>query len=229
VSNVYATQTGAGAIARPQTSGYDRTTYATNGQDAGYELFKRAILLHDGEAWTEISARFRPMLIAWASQRSATGSTDEQADEIADRALARAWVALTPERFGQFPTLAALLAYLRTCVSATAIDSARAQNVRERAYGKLEASSVATPEQVVLDEIERDELWQAAIGAAAGERERVVLVESFQLELPPREILARHPDLFRDIGDVYLSKRHVLGRLQRSRELRRFVYSHMAG
>lgn len=198
------------------------------GQEAGYDLFRRAILLHDGDAWTEISARFRPMLIAWASQCSASGSTDEHCDDIADRALARAWAALSPERFGQFPTLAALLAYIRACVTATAIDSARAQVVRERAYGKLEASPIATPEEVVLDEIERSDFWRAALAAATCQQERVVLVESFQLELPPRAILARHPSLFADIGAVYLTKRHLLGRLQRSPELRRFLRGQLA-
>jgi DNA-directed RNA polymerase specialized sigma24 family protein len=194
----------------------------SGGPDAGYQLFQRAILLHDEDAWIEISSRYRPLLISWASQCSAAGATDEQCDDIADRALARAWAALTPDRFDQFPSLAALMAYLRTCVTATAIDSARAQIVRERAYGKLEPSPIATPEQVVLDEIERDELWRAALSAAADERERVVLLESFRFELPPRAILARHPNLFEDIGAVYLAKRHVLGRLQRSWEMRRF-------
>ena len=193
-------------------------------QSVGYELFRRAILLHDQEAWTEISARYRPMLIGWALQCSAMGSTDEQCDDIADRALARAWVALSPERFAQFPNLASLLAYLRTCVTATAIDAARAQTVRERAYSKLDLAPTATPEQVVLDELERDELWQVVLATAACEQERVVLVESFQLDLPPRTILARHPDLFDTIGAVYLAKRHLLGRLQRSPEVQRFIH-----
>ena len=193
--------------------------------DAAYELFQQAILRHDQDAWIEIGTRYRPLLISWASQCSAAGASDDQCDDIADRALARAWAALTPDRFAQFPTVAAVMAYLRTCVTATAIDSARAQVVRERAHDKLEPSPIATPEQVVLDEIEREELWQVALHAAADERERVVLLESFRLELPPRTILARHPDLFDGIGAVYLAKRHLLGRLQRSWELRRFYQS----
>jgi DNA-directed RNA polymerase specialized sigma24 family protein len=221
VSTVYATQTSRAATTRQNPTHH--AAHGAAGQELGYDLFRRAILLHDGDAWAEISARYRAMLIGWAKQCSASGSTDEHCDDIADRALARAWAALSPDRFAQFPTLAALLAYLRACVTATAIDGARAQVVRERAYGKLEASTVATPEELVLGELERGDLWRAVLGAAAGERERVVLVESFQLELAPREILARHPDLFDDIGAVYLTKRHLLGRLQRSPEVRRFL------
>jgi DNA-directed RNA polymerase specialized sigma24 family protein len=222
VSSMYAPHSSPATTERQPAARQGRTD-RDNNHDNGYELFRRAILLHDGDAWIEISARFRPMLIAWAGQCSASGSTDDQCEDIADRALARAWAALTPGRFEQFPTLAALLAYLRTCISATAIDAARAQVVRDRTYGKLEVNQVATPEEVVLDEIERGELWQAAIEAAASERERVVLVESFQFELPPRAILSRHPDLFTTISEVYLAKRHVLGRLQRSAAVRRFL------
>ena len=196
--------------------------------DAGYELFRRAILLRDEDAWIEIGTRYRAMLIAWAGQSSVIGSIDEGCEDVADRALARAWSALSPERFGSFPNLAALMGYLRTCVSATAIDMARARAVRERAYQKLDPAVTVTPEQVVIDEIERVDLWRAVLGAIACEQERTVLIESFQLNLPPRAILARHPDLFGDVGDVYMAKRHLIGRLQRDPNVRRFESNQFA-
>jgi DNA-directed RNA polymerase specialized sigma24 family protein len=197
--------------------------------DAGYELFRRAILLRDEDAWIEIGTRYRAMLIAWAGQSSVMGSIDEGCEDVADRALARAWSALSPERFSNFPNLSALMGYLRTCVSATAIDMARARAVRERAYQKLDPAVTVTPEQVVIDEIERVDLWRAVLGAIACEQERTVLIESFQLNLPPRAILARHPDLFGDVGDVYMAKRHLIGRLQRDPNVRRFECNLVAG
>jgi DNA-directed RNA polymerase specialized sigma24 family protein len=196
--------------------------------EAGYELFRRAILARDEDAWIEIGTRYRAMLIAWAGQSSVIGSIDEGCEDVADRALARAWSALSPERFTSFPNLAALMGYLRTCVSATAIDMARARAVRERAYQKLDPAVTATPEQVVIEEIERVDLWRAVLGAIACEQERTVLIESFQLNLPPRAILARHPDLFGDVGDVYMAKRHLIGRLQRDPNVRRFECNQFA-
>ena len=56
----------------------------------------------------------------------------------------------------------------------------------------------------------------------------MVLIESFQLNLPPRTILARHPDLFGDVGDVYMAKRHLIGRLQRDPNVRRFEGNQVA-
>jgi len=200
----------------------------SNDCDAGYELFRRAILARDEDAWIEIGTRYRAMLIAWAGQSSVMGSIDEGCEDVADRALARAWSALSPERFSSFPNLAALMGYLRACVSATAIDMARARTVRERAYQKLDPAVTVTPEQVVIDEIERVDLWRAVLGAIACEQERMVLIESFQLNLPPRTILARHPDLFGDVGDVYMAKRHLIGRLQRDPNVRRFEGNQVA-
>ena len=196
--------------------------------DEGYELFRRAIMLRDDEAWLEISLRYRPMLIGWATQLNDHTTTFEQCDDIADRAFARAWSALSAERFGQFPNLPALLGYLPACVSATTIDSARSQNARERAYRRLEAGATSTPEEQVLSRLEQAELWNIAISAVSSEQERVVLIESFQLELAPREILARHPALFADIKAVYLAKRHLMVHLQRCAELRQFAATESA-
>src|SRR6266508_2522392 len=93
--------------------------------EEAYELFRRAIVNRDENAWSAINAHYRPLLVSWATRCSAHASSGERADDIADQALARAWAALTPEGFAKFPSLARLLSYLRTCVVTTAIDSAR--------------------------------------------------------------------------------------------------------
>jgi len=89
----------------------------------GYELFRRAIVEHEDEAWTAIAARYRSLMIAWAARCPALHTAEECCEDLADQAFARAWRALTPERFARFPSLAALLAYLRTCVTATVVDA----------------------------------------------------------------------------------------------------------
>jgi DNA-directed RNA polymerase specialized sigma24 family protein len=185
-----------------------------------YELFRRAILYRDADAWAAIHARYHPLLASWA-YRGAHAYTDEWPADIADHALARAWAALTPERFAEFPTLARLLGYLRTCVKTTAIDSARAQAASERAWKKVDADEPNTPEQIVLGNLDRDTLWQTVIAAANTLSERVTLIESCVYNLPPRDIQARHPELFPDIGSVYTTKRNLFNRLQRNHDLLR--------
>jgi DNA-directed RNA polymerase specialized sigma24 family protein len=192
---------------------------------AGYELFRRAIVERDGEAWAAIHTHFRPLLISWARQASARAPGIEQYADIADRALARAWSALSADHFEQFPSLAALLAYLRACVGAAAIDEARAEATRERAYQKLEPPAVATPEDVVLGALSRDELWQLVAKLVSSEHEQIILVESFVLGLPPRAILERHQDRFADVPEIYGAKRNLLNRLERSRDLRQLYHN----
>jgi DNA-directed RNA polymerase specialized sigma24 family protein len=185
----------------------------------GYELFRRAITQRDAEAWYAISTRYRPLLMSWAAVCSSKMWVNERCDDIADQALTRAWVALSPDRFAGFASLAALLAYLHTCVTATIIDHARAQAARQRTMQQIEVGAIATPEQIVLGQIERDELWCLIANAVTTAHEYTFLVERFVLELPPRVILARHPELFADIDALYAIRRNLLLRLQRMPEM----------
>ena len=186
----------------------------------GYEIFRRAFVDRDEQAWAESTTRYRPMLIAWAGRCSASATILDRCDDIADLAFARAWAAISPERFAKFPSLGALLAYLRACVTTAVIDAARGEMNNERAYQVAEADDVATPEQVVFAQFDRDELWRIASGLAHSEQERVVLIEDFMYDLRPRAILARHPELFASASEIYCAKRSLLERLKRCAELR---------
>ena len=187
-----------------------------------YELFRRAILLRDEQAWATIHAHYRPLLVSWARRCSNRVCIAESADDIADRALARAWVALTPASFIAFPTLGKLLAYLRTCVRATVIDQAREQASHQRTAQSLERPfEASTPEQAVLRELDRGEIWRLIMQITSSPEERIIVHESLVYALPPREIQARHPDMFADVAEVYRLKRNLINRFQRNHDLQR--------
>jgi len=189
----------------------------------GYTLFRRAIVERDEDAWAAIAVRYRRLLIAWAGQCSARVCIAEEGDDIADQAFARAWRALSSAQFATFPNLAALLAYLRTCVAAVVIDLNRSQSAYERARQCVTLNDVATPEEIILDQWLHEELWRCVEAVIATPQERTVLIESFVYDLPPRVIHARHTALFADVAAVYNTKRNLLSRLQRNpmiRELR---------
>jgi DNA-directed RNA polymerase specialized sigma24 family protein len=185
-----------------------------------YNLFQRAIEERDADAWAEIAARYRPLLIAWASKFGAALRTGERCDDLADQALARAWMALSPEHFANFPGMGALIAYLRTCVMTTVIDIERARVARERTCYRLDVSSAATPEQIVLEELDRAELWRLVSGLVETEQERVVLVERFVYGYQPHAIQLRHTNLFTDVSMVYRARQNLLARLGRNPQLR---------
>jgi DNA-directed RNA polymerase specialized sigma24 family protein len=188
-------------------------------EQEGYELFRRAIVERDSDAWNAIYTRYRPLLVAWVRRCDCYAHSNEPAEDIADQAFTRAWAALTPERFAEFPSLARLLGYLRACIGTTVIDDVRAQATRGRVARQLHISAVATPEQLILAALDRDVLWHMVLNLAVTRAERITLVESFAYGYPPRTIHERHPQLFPDVTDVYAVKRNLFARLQRNREL----------
>lgn len=187
-----------------------------------YEQFRLAIVERSSEAWAVIYRQYRPLMVSWVRQCAAITYRGESPEDLADRAFARAWMALTPEQFAQFSGLPALLAYLRSCVNAAVIDDTRAVVTRERACRRLQHQPVETPEDLVVAANLRAELWQAIGALLLNQAERVLIDESYLLGLRPRAIYRRHPDLFASVRDIYAVKRNLLARLARGANLQHF-------
>ena len=194
----------------------------------GYELFRRAVVEQDGDAWSEISVSYRTMMIGWVRRCHVADLTGESYEDLADEALARAWKALTPERFDQFPGLAALLAYLRVCVQATVIDAARTRSSYERVAARADHSTSAQTDQMVLARLDSTELWRLASSVAVTEAERIVLRERFVFDLPPRTIRSRHPELFPEVRKIYETIRNLCDRMRRNQDFRRTTGDNLA-
>lgn len=193
----------------------------TEQEQETYELFRRAIVDRDSDAWGAIHQQFRSLLASWAWRYGGRTFSPEECTDIADQAFARAWSALTPERFGDFQSLARLLGYLRACVSTTLIDCIRAQGAGDRAITETQLDTAATPEQAVLADLDNSALWRTALALTANPAERITLIESFVYGLPPRAILERHRQHFADIAAVYSAKRNLLQRLERNGDMQR--------
>lgn len=179
-----------------------------------FELFRRAVADHDDCAWTDIYVRYRGLLASWAHRAMARYPINEHYEDVVDQAFARAWLALRSEQFGRFQNLPSLLSYVRSCVTSTVIDLARSQITHTHAELNINHSASSTPEQAVLDELERQSIWQTVMAVANSEQERTVLLESFVLGLPPRQIYHNHQDMFDSVAAVYRTKRNVIERLQ---------------
>lgn len=194
----------------------------------GYQLFRQAIVTGNADAWGTIADRYRQQMIAWANQCCARMPIHELPADIADQALARAWAALSSAQFEAFPSLAALLGYLRTCVMSTAIDHVREQKSRARNEHlvQIEAATVSL-EQAVLEQLQQAELWRLILSMAKGEQEQLLVRESLIDALPPRAIYARHPEQFVDVATVYRLKRNLFKRLQRNEAIERLCYEGM--
>ena len=191
-----------------------------------FELFQRAIAQREHDAWEAIIAQYRGIVLAYVGQHSASALVREPDDFWVNRAFQRFWMAVSPDRFGQFTDLPALLKYLKMCVNSVLLDELRARKVAMT--GSLEEVTTEVvasedSEASVLGELSGQQLWQVIVGEMQTEAERVVALLSFSRDLKPSEIFSRHPTLYESVADVYRVKRNVLERLRRSPEVRAFL------
>ncbi len=187
--------------------------------DPIYQTFYKAIFERNSDAWAEIAERYRPLMIAWAHRYRASVPITDFNEDLADQALARAWAALSPEQFETFPSVAALMAYLRMCVRSTIIDCARVQRNQDR-LRQIEGGMACHPGEEAVSRIACGELWKLLDALVDAPQERIVLREAVINGVPPRQILTQHPAVFADINAVYAAKRNLLERLRRNPDLR---------
>lgn len=191
-----------------------------------YELFRRAIVERNTEAWSLLYSHYSGLVEGWVRRSSAFGSTGESSEYFVNRSFEKYWGAMTAERFERFPDLASLLRYLQLCTSSVIIDSVRAQSwaemVGEEAMPRARVG-YSSPDEEAENRVGRQEFWRFIESQLNNEQERVVVHCSFVLGMTPRAIFARHTLLFGAISEVYNVKRNVLGRLGRSPQLRQFI------
>jgi DNA-directed RNA polymerase specialized sigma24 family protein len=198
----------------------DTHTVSPNNRER-YEIFRHAIANRDDAALADVVAWYRPLLIAWAHQKLDRIPIEESCADIADEAFARAWSALAATGLDTFPSLATVLGYLRTCVASVVVDRARSQSGNARLLARMEITPQVSPEQAVLAELDRAEIWSLINRHIVTEQERIVVYESFALNLPPRAIVQRYPSIFDDVREVYRIKHNLFDRLRRDEELRK--------
>jgi hypothetical protein len=189
---------------------------------AGLELFRRAIEERDEAAWHAVVEIYRGLLTAQAGRKAVRGLVAEDDRFCVDRAFQRFWHATTTGQLTRFDDLASILKYLKMCLGSVLLDQARAR----RRQGWLSIDDVspdacvtADPSSQVIGRVARRELWETIDRELPNALERLVAHLSFVAGLCPREVLARHPEKFDDVYDVYRTKRNMIDRLRRSQEI----------
>jgi hypothetical protein len=193
-----------------------------------YELFRRALVERDEEAWEQLYRHYNGLVEGWIRRSGAFVSSGESSEYFVVGAFTKFWRALTPERFSSFLSLASLLQYLQLCATSVVIDSVRAQSWSEMLPEETIAPNhgpQSSPDEEAVSRVDREEFWHFINEQLNGEVERVVVYCSFVLGLTPRAIYAKRSELFTSVNDVYNVKRNVLGRLSRNQQLRQMVAS----
>lgn len=182
------------------------------------ELFRRAIVARDDEAWAAIYAQYAGLVRHWLRSPHGAG------DELVIAAFERFWRALTAPKFAQFHSLAALLQYLKLCAQAARLDDdrrARRQGREEPLDDACEAlPAPADVEADVMRQLDATAVWQVIRETIPQERARTVLYLSYVVGLSPRQICANYPAQYPDVAEVYTLKSRALLQLRRVPALR---------
>jgi DNA-directed RNA polymerase specialized sigma24 family protein len=192
-------------------------------QRYAHELFRRALVERDDLAWEYLYSQYRSLAERWVRNNAALSGSYEPVEHLVDEAFTRFWQAIPAERFEDFPTIATLLRYLQLCTGCVVIDSARAQTAARIATEKLsplEENYQQSPDELVVEQFSREQLWQYIASQLNSEAERVIIYDSFVNGMKPGALYNAHRDLFASVNEVYVLKRNLLDRLSRDPGLR---------
>src|SRR5450432_1658841 len=188
------------------------------------ELFRRAIVKRDEDAWACIYQQYAPLVLTWVTQHQSAAAIlgQDGSGPLVNAAFAKFAQALTPAKMGNFDTLAAILKYLKMCVHSVVADEVRSRQARqyEETLETMEHEPASDdPADDVVSHISAQGLWQVIQEELNGEDERILIYLAYVQGMKPSEISSQHRRHFPTVDDVYRIKRNVLERLRRNRRL----------
>jgi hypothetical protein len=193
------------------------------GDEACYEILRRAVCHRDDLAWHAAMDRWRLLVQSYARQHPSWPLVAGDEEDWATRTFERFWKAVGPDRFDAFPNLPVLLRYLKMCAHSAVLNAARTTQAGRVSLEDAPDSGTNSVEPVVVDGLATQALWQTVEAELQDQPERLVAYLSFVLDLKPAEIASRHPASFADPADVYRVKRNVIDRLRRNPDIRGFM------
>jgi len=184
------------------------------------EIFHRAMVKHDLDAWELLQKRFSPIVKGWMrnhAQRDVACRHQTEEDYV-DETFVRVWHASTRNTL-EFDSMAAALRYLKLCLQGAVIDSLRAYSrAREVPLPDPGSDTHYMEEPATEDDYERNDLWEAIKGLLPNERERRLAYLLYINGLKARDIIRFCPQEFNDIQEVYRLTRNIVERLTRHRD-----------
>jgi hypothetical protein len=187
----------------------------------GLELFRRATVEGDAEAWAWVQRCFGESVLAWLRyhpSRAAACRLESEANYVA-LAFERFWQATTLSQQITFMTLAAALRYLRASLHGAILDTLRA-------YARPKEVPLPEPgEPFAEEQTESSELWETLQSMLPTQRERQLAYLLYHCGLKPREIVRFCPQEWHDVQEIYHLRRSILDRLMRNADQLRWRLS----
>jgi hypothetical protein len=189
----------------------------TNGQ-YGYELLRRALAEHREPAWEAVLRLYSRQVTQWVRSHPSFAFSIEEEGYYVNRAFERLWrsVALTPQKFERFDSLAALLRFLKLCVHSAVLDDGPSTTAAASMVPLHDVSPTALADDSVdLYPSRTTEFWSLIDAHLKDKRERIVIYGYFYYGIKNRELLTLFPDAFESSKQLANLRITVLRRLAR--------------
>src|SRR5438552_6243756 len=188
------------------------------------ELFRRAIVKRDDDAWSCSYQQYAPLVLTSVTQHQSAAPLlgQDGSAPLVNAAFAKFAQPLTPAKMEHFDSLAAILKYLKMCVHSVVADEVRSRQSRqyEETLELIEQEPASDdPADDVISTISAQGLWTVIQEELNGEDERMLIYLAYIQGMKPSEISSQHRRFFPTVDDVYRIKRNVLERLRRNRRL----------
>ena len=181
----------------------------------GVELFRRATVEDDEQAWFWVQHCFGGLVRAWLRRhpnRVAACRLESEETYVA-QTFERFWLATAVNQRLAFTRLTAALEYLRASLHGVIVDTLRVY-ARSRDISLPEPGEPGEPQ--VEESPESSDVWEVLQGILSNPREQRLAYLLFYCGLKPREIVRWCPQEWSSAGEIYALRRTILERLLRN-------------
>jgi DNA-directed RNA polymerase specialized sigma24 family protein len=192
----------------------------------GMELYRRAVTMHDEDAWSLIYDLYRGLVISWintyACLKGRIRYDLEEQDALVNTVFGRFFCAFTVEHLAQCPSIASILYYLKLCTRSTVFDALRRRRVRlaeisldalqETHYDRFppeESDQYQMITEQVIGRIWAEDLWQVIQEELHRDDERALLFLLYVQEMRPAQIARQYPRWFPTLDAVLQMQRRI--------------------
>lgn len=191
----------------------------------GLELFRRATVEGDSQAWEWVQHCFGEIVLAWLRRHPSRASACrlEREENYVALTFERFWQATALSQHVAFKSLAGALQYLRASLHGAILDTLRA-------YSRPKEDCLPEPgeagEPGAEDQTESLEVWEIVQTLLPNRRERRLAYLLYHCGLKPREIVQFCAPEWSDVQEIYRLRRNILDRLTRNADQLRWRLSH---
>jgi len=199
---------------------------------ACYEIWRRAIVERDNEAWTALMEQYSGVVRNWLRQRlGGTAWLYYEEGVLINGVFANMYRFLTPEKFDRYTSLPAIMQYLKMCAGTAAVNLLRDMQAhqldislettifpQENAEMTLDSqlSDSAVLEDEVLERLGRAEFWQMVWRRLSDPVDRKLIWLRYVHDMSPREIVREYPQDFPEVTEVYRRVKKLKWQLRES-------------